>query len=91
MKITTNTGSVYTIKRGICQKSKDGYVIDTFKVWVMKQNKDVEAKALMLPWQDGEQWETISRPTIGRHMYVAGKDVWWITTPVVSVEDEEDE
>ena len=90
MKITTTTGAIYTIRNGICQKIKDGVVVDTFKLWDMRQNKDVDTKALMLPWQNGEQWETVNRPTIGRHMYVAGKDVWWITTPVVSVEMEDE-
>jgi hypothetical protein len=81
MKVTTESGSVYDIDdHGICIKTNaDGERVHAFKVFTMKS-------FLTLP----SSWEEIhqlpeSRPKVGQHLFVSGRDVWWISTKVVSV------
>jgi hypothetical protein len=82
MKITTETGSVYLIgDSGICEKiDKNGTVIDVFKPFVTKPVPD-EAETFLdivnLPPGD---------PVVGQRMYIAGLDIWWISTRVASIE-----
>jgi hypothetical protein len=82
MKITTETGSVYEIDdHGICRKyDKSGECIDSFKVWYMVPvpNEVVSVKEIYdLPKGD---------PEIGKRLYIGGKDSWWVSTRVVSIE-----
>jgi hypothetical protein len=80
VKITTETGSTYTIKNGLCVKtSSKGNWVDTFKLWTMKP----------VP-EDIATWEELHSlpegdPVLGERLYLAGKDVWWVSTRVVSI------
>lgn len=84
MRITTETGSVYEIDDGLCiKKNAEGERIDAFKVWVMKPVPD-----------DITTWEEIhdlpqGEPEVGKRLYLAGRDVFWISTQVVSVKYED--
>ena len=42
---------------------------------------------LMVPWIRPEQWMDVTRPVIGRRLYVCGTEEWRISTAIVSVED----
>ena len=82
MKITTETGSVYEIdEHGLCRKyDASGDHIDTFKVWYMVPvpNEVVSAKEIYdLPKGD---------PEIGKRLYIGGRDNWWVSTKVISIE-----
>jgi hypothetical protein len=83
VKITTKTGSVYSIDdHGICIKTdKDGNRIDSFKPLVMIPVPDhinLLKEVYTLPHGD---------PVVGQRLYLSGLNVWWITTPVVSIEE----
>jgi len=81
MKITTKTGSVYTIDDGFCVKTdKNGNRVDAFKLWTMKS----------LP-KHVKTWDEVhelpgGEPVIGECLYLAGKDVWWVSSAVVDIE-----
>lgn len=81
MKIHTESGSTYSIVDGFCVKTdRDGNRVDSFKVWGMKS----------IPRHD-ITWEELAEipqgePVIGDRLYISGKDVWWVTTRVVEVE-----
>lgn len=79
MVVVTESGSQYRIFDGICRKfDKDGIMVDIFKVWVMKGiNLDA------LTWQDLH--ESKDKVEVGKRMYIAGSNVWWITTPVEAI------
>lgn len=82
MKITTETGSVYTIDdHGICVKTdKSGRRIDAFKPFVMIPVTDeVETISDIRALPHGD-------PVVGCRLYLSGRNVWWLTTYVVSVE-----
>jgi hypothetical protein len=87
VKVTTNSGAVYEIRDGICYKTDHrGFAYEPFKVWVTKPVEytyDLEWDqfwALIHSLPEGE-------PEIGKHLYIAGKDNWWISTTVVSIEE----
>jgi hypothetical protein len=82
MKITTESGSVYNIDdSGICTKTdKDGNRIDAFKPFIIIPVPDhikLVKEIYTLPH---------GKPVVGQRLYLSGLDVWWLTTPVVSVE-----
>lgn len=85
MQILTKSGSRYEIdERGIVKKyNSEGVGIDAFKVYVMK--------AVPLDTQSmGEIWDLPeSKPEVGKFLYVGGKDGWWLSTEVVSIEVDE--
>lgn len=83
MKITTESGSVYNIDdSGICTKTdKDGNRIDAFKPFIIipVPNHIKLAKGIYtLP--QGE-------PVVGQRLYISGLSTWWLTTPVVLIEE----
>lgn len=87
MKITTESGSVYEIKDGLCNKyDSTGERIDAFKVWYMKVVPDwVTTAKEIYDLPD----DTRREPEIGKRLYLGGKDTWWISTKVVSIEIQE--
>ena len=80
MKITTESGSTYTIIHGICKKydARDNFV-DVFKVYGLAPfNAPIRITDLYeLP--KGE-------PTVGMSIFIWGKDIEWASTPVVGIE-----
>jgi hypothetical protein len=81
MKITTETGSKYLINDGFCTKIDiNGKHVDSFKIWSMKPVPNVDVTLLeVLEMPEGE-------PKIGERLYVSGKETWWVSTKIVSVE-----
>lgn len=81
MVIVTETGSQYIIIDGLCvKKNKEGVSVDSFKIWSMKPvPHDVKQVNQIFALPEG-------KPTVGQRFYVAGKDSWWVTTRVVSVD-----
>lgn len=82
LRILTKSGSRYEIdERGIVKKyNAEGVGIDAFKVYVMKSvPKDVQNMK--------EVWDLPeSEPEVGKLLYVAGKDGWWLSTEVISID-----
>lgn len=82
LRILTKSGSRYEIdERGIVKKyNSEGVGVDAFKVYVIKSvPKDVQNMQ--------EIWDLPeSEPEVGKLLYVGGKDGWWLSTEVVSVE-----
>lgn len=80
MKITTESGSVYEIKKNLCRKySKDGDLIDTFKIFYMKAvPSDISSLAQIyeLP---------TSKPEVGKRLYLGNAHSFWLSTVVVSI------
>lgn len=85
LKVTTTTGSVYEI--------------DTDTGWWLKNGEELhsELSALRVGEWDGTRtnipdyssWPEVDKPEVGKNMYIRGRDQWdwWLTTPVVSVEE----
>ena len=91
MKITTKTGAVYRIdEHRHWTKERDGRLIDgPWSVWALQQNIDpIDPETFDVPWRKPELWEHVAYPEVGKHMYIHGRDSWYITTEIVSVEDE---
>lgn len=88
IKITTESGSTYEIKHGICKKfDKEGYWLDSFKLLTLKpilvEDSEIKSWADLRALPDGE-------PQIGLRIYIGGFDSWWISTRVVSIESLEE-
>jgi hypothetical protein len=83
MKITTWSGSVYEIDdHGIMSKyNAEGHRVDSWKLYHMKAvHTDVSSMEEIFDLPYG-------LPEIGKLLYVAGKDGWWLSTPVVKIEE----
>lgn len=83
MRITTESGSVYSIEHDIVRKHNSyGRLVDAFKLWEMKSVPDVP-----ITWE--KLWELPhTDPVVGQHAFIAGRDSWWLTTKVVTIEFE---
>lgn len=82
MIIRTKSGSRYEIDdNGICRKfNSEGTGIDSFKVFFMKA---VPTTVTQL----GDVWDYPNgEPQVGMLLYIGGKDGWWLSTEVVSIE-----
>lgn len=83
MKVTTEAGSVYDIdSHGICIKTNaEGRRVGSFKPFIVKP----------VPVSVRSWWEIHELPdgdpVVGQCMYISGLNTWWLTTPVVSVEE----
>lgn len=82
MIITTETGSTYTLENGFCVKTnKNGVKVSSFRLWLTKPIPEHVTKMEEIAGlPEGE-------PAIGQRLYVTGRDEWWVTTRVVSVEE----
>lgn len=87
-KITTESGTVYQIGYGRCQRG-DGpssYFTLIREPYSIK-NEDLEGATSWI-----YIWKLDKHPVqIGMHLYVQGRDEWWLSTPIVSIEEIEDE
>lgn len=93
--ITTKSGSVYRIdeKSHRWCKLKRGRLVDgSNTLWGLMQSNDTfDPDGAQYPWAPGQTvWDNLNLsagelPSVGRYMYIAGKDSWWITTPIASV------
>ena len=72
---------MYTIDDGLCTKTDaEGNRVDVFKVWTMKSVPD-----------EVTTWEQVHElpygfPEVGKRLYIGGKDVFWISTKIISIE-----
>ena len=86
-KITaiTESGADYVLVDGFVYHR--GYNMG--KVWGMKSAPaDVE----VMPWGEGsEVWADVIFPVVGERLYVRTRNEWRITTPIVSITEEENE
>lgn len=85
LKVTTTTGSVYTIDTVTGEWDKNGW--DTHqKITALKSGVwDGDHRNLPDFWD----WPEVDKPIEGESMYIHGRGLhdWWLTTPVVSVEE----
>lgn len=83
MLISTKSGSRYEIApNGVCRKyDSQGEMIDAFKVFYMRPvplNVSSMDEIYKLPE---------AGPEIGKCLYIGGRDNWWLSTEVVSIEE----
>lgn len=84
-KITTKTGSYYEIKHGRWRKNGQG---GWESVWGM-QGID---RLNITSWDDITNPEATLVPVqVGLSLYITSRDSWWLSTPVVSIEEFPDE
>lgn len=84
MKITTKSGSVYRIEGGRVWKN------DNIAFTLVKEPYAIDFEDI----EDVTSWDDIfAAPKrsieVGRHLYVHGRDEWWVSTPITSIEEEQ--
>lgn len=80
-RVTTSTGSVYEFVDGFVLKN--GYMLGSVIVLMASENP------INYPWVANDGWED-RFPEVGEHMYVNTLREWWISTPIVSIEEVDD-
>ena len=89
MLITTTTGNTYEIDLSslVCNKrNKAGQTVDTFKAFAIKtvpENVTGFAELHDIPNLNIRE----ESPKVGDRLYVAGLNVWWLSTPIVSISE----
>lgn len=93
--ITTKSGSVYRIDKESHHwlKLKGGRILDgPNALWGLMQSNDTfgvdNDPYPLAPGQTA--WDNLNLsagelPSVGRHLFIQGKDSWWVTTPIASV------
>jgi hypothetical protein len=56
---------------------KDGHWGSTERIWDFKVGTE-----LNWPWDAPDSWISAKSPEIGKHLYIRGKDVWYVSTVV---------
>lgn len=89
----TESGAAYRIDvgRGLWVRTKDGQPqCSVQRIWELKVS-NVRLTVGNLAWpKDGDgMWEDAPVPMVGKNLYLAGHDCWFITTPVVEVIERE--
>lgn len=91
-EITTETGAKYLvdIDRQFWMKiSRDGYKYPWERTWRLEHGR-VGETVTDFPWVENSGWKP-GLPEVGDNLYISCRDSWWISTPVVSIEEVEDE
>ena len=82
-KVLTESGTEYHIGNGWAY---NGYFVGS--IWHLQVADLAEGATIEYPWRDTTgMWRDVEVPEIGKHMYIAGKDEWRITTPIKSIEE----
>lgn len=79
----TESGRVYRIdfEAGLWSRiSREGYWTSTSSIWSLKTGTDI-----CWPWDSPELWEDASAPEIGKNLFISGKDVWYVSTPIAEI------
>lgn len=88
-KALTESGTLYDLdlRSGWVhiKPSGDGHVT-MFRIWDFK---NIPNDLLKLDWEIVRALPVSEVPVVGQRMYVAGKDDWRLSTPVVSIEEVE--
>lgn len=84
----TSTGSRYRIdldRKFWSKIDKYGNRHQTESIWELKIGTE-----LKWPWDAPDSWEFATQPEIGKHLFLASKDVWWASTPIVEILEVDD-
>lgn len=74
---TTSTGSTYEFVENFCLKNQRHIM----KIWTMMSGVDP-----YVPGESNPSWRDVSTPEVGKRLFVSGKEGWYCSTPIVSVE-----
>lgn len=85
MIIETESGATYDIVNGFCRKYRNGRCVATFSIWELQQGTE-----MVWPWMKPEVFKEITPDQIetGKHIYVRGKDAWYVTTKILTIQNE---
>jgi hypothetical protein len=81
--ITTKTGSTYRLRAGLWSKNYDPY---WEKVWWAYCIHDED----FAKWANHEEVEHLEIQ-VGKKLYIGSRDMWWMSTTIVSIEEIPDE
>lgn len=93
VKYTTETGSFYVLdlEAGYWRKNSDPWE-QLWEYAAVPDWGDRRAEVLeagLIPWSR-EHGEMLTLPKEGECLYIMSRGVWWLSTPVVAIEREED-
>lgn len=83
--ITTESGSVYTLQHGFWRKN-NGSFNKTWRKFCISNETIESAKT----WQDIYDAEPLPLQ-VGLRMYITSRDEYWLSTPIVSIEETDEE
>lgn len=85
LKVTTTTGSVYTIDTDTGEWNKNGWDYHS----TLSMLRSGEWDGTYGGVKEVASWPDVEKPVVGESMYIHGRgfEDWWVTTPVVSVEE----
>lgn len=81
LDVVTESGSVYRIdleRRFWIKFSRHGYTEPIERITDLQVGDE-----LVTLWSKPEAWKSAHLPVLGKHMYIASRDVWWVSLPVV--------
>lgn len=87
MVITTESGSVYRFNDSMCFKNGEFQ----FRAWWMYCFDSVDGMRvddIPQPFVDADADKRLPLQ-VGKQMYLGGKDGWWISTKIISIEGEQ--
>ena len=74
---TTETGTTYEIVENYCLRNGNHIM----KIWTM-----MSGVGQYIPGEDNPSWSNVSTPEVGKRLFVSGKEGWYCSTPIQSVE-----
>ncbi len=86
IELVTSTGAKYHIdlENQFWRKtSRDGHVGYWDRLWGYKRSPEFPKG---FPWEADTGWES-ELPEVGQHLYITSRDQWWISTPIVEVNE----
>ena len=74
---TTETGTTYEFVENFCLRNGNHIM----KIYVMMSGVDP-----YIPGDDNPSWKDVTSPEVGKRLFVSGRDGWYASTPIKSVE-----
>lgn len=87
MIITTETGSIYDLRNGYCFKNGE-FQFKTWWAYCFEFEEGMTPEDIPKAFIDEDADRRLPLQ-VGKHMYIGGKDGWWVTTKIVSIEGEQ--
>lgn len=87
LDVTTEHGTRYILDfdKQFWIRIKRGYMSQINRIWSFKVGTE-----LAFPWNAPDAWEDAKEPELGKHLYVASRDEWYVSTLVTDITEVED-
>lgn len=85
LEAVSATGARYQIdlEQSFWRKiDRNGNSYGTERLWDLQVGD-----SLAFPWNDPDAWKKSTTPQVDKHLFVSGRDIWWVSTTIIEINE----